>query len=122
MNCHNFAFFRSIYVGSRRFYAQSWKFSERFDTHRRLLSRGENAPASELLVDGGFSSTAAADQIVAAIYLDSSGHYGLIPSPGDLFPSPDHDRLGSFIGSLGASASTQLQEILRDLYWIADKK
>jgi hypothetical protein len=69
----------------------------------------------------GLARNAAADQIVAAVYLDSSFKYGLIPSASELFPSRQLDRLGGFLSSIGSSASEPFGAVLSSFYWIEDE-
>jgi hypothetical protein len=69
-------------------------------------------------VGWGLSRNAVADQIVAAIYLDPSRDYGVVPDASMLFPSPDEDPLGRFLESLGDHASDALAGALSDFYWV----
>jgi len=66
----------------------------------------------------GLSVNAAADQILAAVYLDLPLDGSGIPQATELFPPADEDSLGSFLGSIGNSGSKALRTVLSSLYWV----
>lgn len=92
------------------------------DSTPTLLRSGrpEKQSAWFMHVGWGLSANAAADQIVAAVYLDASSQYGPIPPAADLFPARGQDSLGSFLSSLNERASEPFRAVLSDLYWIED--
>lgn len=71
-------------------------------------------------VGWGLARNTAAEQIVAAVYLDPSARYGDVPAPRDLFPSRDEDVFGAYLSSLAGAASATLSAVLSDIYWIED--
>lgn len=84
------------------------------------FGRPANQKAWFMHLGFGLASNAVADQIVAAIYLGASSSHDSIPEANELFPSPELDRLGTFLSSIGDLASEPLRAVLSDLYWVED--
>lgn len=106
-------------------------FAVEIDPHyirfeRSLLGElPENRPSRQsaffLQRGWGMARNRAARSLVAALYLDPDGEYGLLPGAEDLFPGPDEDVFGKAFESARLNLSDSLPELTRfvqDFAWV----